>query len=74
MNLMKESRSIPLIALLLLIGIMAFSLVYRPSAPTPTPTVTAATPAAAPTTPPVISNAPPAATTKAASGAWPGLG
>jgi len=65
MNLMKESRIIPLIALLLLIGIMAFSLVYRPSAPKPTPTVTAATPAAAPTTPPVISNAPPAATTKA---------
>jgi len=69
---MKESRIIPLIALLLLIGIMAFSLVYRPSAPTPTPSATAAAPAAgsstpaaaaAPAAPPVISNLPPAATT-----------
>jgi hypothetical protein len=72
---MKKSRIIPLVALLLLVGIMASSLIVRRSAPPATtaaaaPAASSPTPAAAePAAPPAISNAPPAATTTKAGAA-----
>jgi hypothetical protein len=77
-NQMKKNRLIPLILLLLLLGIAAFSLVIEhsksPTAPAPAASTQDATPTAlapavntsttaAPTEPPVISNLPPSTTT-----------